>query len=195
MFWNRNYPYIDYSTGGSINRAIRAAEANLAKVTDQMIVIPGHGAVGSKADLVLFRDVLVEIRDKVAASKKQGSSLEQVVAEKPGSRTDEIRGHGFIDPAAFVPLVCEQETSRQVGPLPRICWFVRVQSFCRIWKSTSKLLVAISVTILCIPDAIWTGEAKKSQNGQYSDQQKRHHRTTHHQLLAVQPRRSLGVPL
>ena len=32
----------------------------------------GHGAVGGKADLILFRHVLVEMRDKVAALKKQG---------------------------------------------------------------------------------------------------------------------------
>ena len=37
-FWNRNYPFIDYSTGGSIDGTIRAAEANIAKVTDKMIV-------------------------------------------------------------------------------------------------------------------------------------------------------------
>ena len=67
-FWNRNYPFIDYSTGGSIDGQIRAAEANLAKVTDKMLVIPGHGEVSGKADLVLFRDVLAGIRDKVASA-------------------------------------------------------------------------------------------------------------------------------
>ena len=40
-FWNGNYPFIDYSTGGSIDGMIRATEANLGKVTDKMIVIPG----------------------------------------------------------------------------------------------------------------------------------------------------------
>ncbi|MGZ5261630.1 MAG: MBL fold metallo-hydrolase, partial [Burkholderiales bacterium] len=68
-FWNRNYPFVDYSTGGSIDGQIRAAEANLAKVTATTIVIPGHGAVGGKADLTLFRDVLVEAREKVAKLK------------------------------------------------------------------------------------------------------------------------------
>jgi glyoxylase-like metal-dependent hydrolase (beta-lactamase superfamily II) len=68
-FWNRNYPFIDYSTGGSIDGQIRAAEANLAKVRDGMLVIPGHGEVGGKADLVLFRDVLAGIREKVATLK------------------------------------------------------------------------------------------------------------------------------
>jgi glyoxylase-like metal-dependent hydrolase (beta-lactamase superfamily II) len=101
-FWNRNYPFIDYSTGGSIDGQIRAAEANIAKVTDKMIVIPGHGAVGGKADLILFRDVIVNIRDKVAALKKQGRSLAEIVAAKPGARTDDEWGNGFWTPAEFV---------------------------------------------------------------------------------------------
>jgi hypothetical protein len=69
---------MDYSTGGSIDGTIRAAETNLARVTDKMIVIPGYGAVGGKADLILFRDVMVGIRNKVAALKKQGRSLDEI---------------------------------------------------------------------------------------------------------------------
>jgi glyoxylase-like metal-dependent hydrolase (beta-lactamase superfamily II) len=104
-FWNRNYPFIDYSTGGSIDGQIRAAEANIAKVTDKMIVIPGHGAVGGKADLILFRDVLVEIRDKVASLKKQGKSLTEVVAAKPSALTDAEWGQSFMNPSRFLALV------------------------------------------------------------------------------------------
>src|ERR1700689_457031 len=104
-FWNRDYPFIDYWTGGSIDGQIRAAEANIAKVTDKTIVIPGNGAVGNKADLVLFRDVLVEIRDKVAALKKQGKSLPEVVAAKPGAQYDAVWGNLFQNPSDFVALV------------------------------------------------------------------------------------------
>jgi glyoxylase-like metal-dependent hydrolase (beta-lactamase superfamily II) len=104
-FWNRSYPFIDYSTGGSLDGAIRAAEANLAKVTGKMMVIPGHGSVGGKADLILFRDVLVEFRDKISRLKKQGKSIEEIVAAKPGARTDEEWGRSFITPAAFIALV------------------------------------------------------------------------------------------
>src|SRR5271165_6549620 len=104
-FWNRNYPFIDYSTGGSIDGQIRAAEANVVKVTDKMIVIPGHGAVGGKADLILFRDVLVEIRDKVASLKKQGKSLAEVFAAKPSARTDAEWGQSFMNPSRFLALV------------------------------------------------------------------------------------------
>jgi glyoxylase-like metal-dependent hydrolase (beta-lactamase superfamily II) len=104
-FWNRDYPFIDYSTGGSIDGQIRAAEANIAKVTDETIVIPGHGAVGGKADLILFRDVLVEIRDKVSALKRQGKTLPEVVAAKPGARYDAEWGNLFQNPADFAALV------------------------------------------------------------------------------------------
>jgi glyoxylase-like metal-dependent hydrolase (beta-lactamase superfamily II) len=104
-FWNRTYPFIDYSTGGSIDGTIRAVEANLAKVTEKMIVIPGHGAVGGKADLILFRDVMVEIREKVAALKRQGKSLEETVAAKPSARTDDEWGKSFMTPSRFLALV------------------------------------------------------------------------------------------
>jgi len=104
-FWNRDYPFIDYATGGSIDGQIRAAEANIALATDKTIVIPGHGAVGAKADLILFRDVLVEIRDRVAALKNQGKSLPEVVAAKPGARYDKEWGNLFQNPSDFVALV------------------------------------------------------------------------------------------
>ena len=104
-FWNRDYPFIDYSTGGSIDGQIRAAEANLAKVSDKTIVIGGPGAVGGKADLILFRDVLVEMRDKVANLKKQGRTLAEIVTAKPGARYDAEWGRSFMTPGAFVELV------------------------------------------------------------------------------------------
>ena len=104
-FWNRDYPFIDYWTGGSIDGHIRAAEANIAKVTSKTIVVPGHGAVGGKADLILFRDVLVDIRDKVAALKKQGKPLPEVIAAKPSARYDAEWGNLFQNPSNFIALV------------------------------------------------------------------------------------------
>jgi glyoxylase-like metal-dependent hydrolase (beta-lactamase superfamily II) len=102
-FWNRHYPFVDYSTGGSIDGQIRAAEANLAKASATTIVIPGHGAVTTgKADLTLFRDVLVEAREKVAKLKKQGRTLEEVVATKPTARYDAEWGQSFQTPKSFL---------------------------------------------------------------------------------------------
>jgi glyoxylase-like metal-dependent hydrolase (beta-lactamase superfamily II) len=101
-FWNGYYPFIDYSTGGSIDGMIRATEANLAKVTDKMIVIPGHGAVGDKSQLAFYRDLLVGTREKVAALKKQGKSVGEIVAAKPTAATDAKWGKGFRSPKDFI---------------------------------------------------------------------------------------------
>jgi glyoxylase-like metal-dependent hydrolase (beta-lactamase superfamily II) len=101
-FWNGEYPFIDYSTGGSIDGMIRATEATLAKVTGKMIVIPGHGAVGDKSQLAMYRDLLAGTREKVAALKKQGKSLDEIVAAKPTGATDARWGTGFRSPRDFI---------------------------------------------------------------------------------------------
>jgi glyoxylase-like metal-dependent hydrolase (beta-lactamase superfamily II) len=104
-WWNGVYPFIDYSTGGSIDGQIRAAEANLAAFTSKTVFIPGHGPVGGRSDVVEFRDMLVAIRGKVAALKKQGRSLDETIAAKPTAAFDAKWGQFLITPAAFTGLV------------------------------------------------------------------------------------------
>ena len=101
-FWNGYYPFIDYSTGGSIDGMIRATEANLAKVTKSTIVIPGHGAIADKSQLAFYRDLLAGTREKVAALKRQGKSLDEIVAAKPTAATDAAWGNGFRSPKDFI---------------------------------------------------------------------------------------------
>ena len=103
--WNGQYPFIDYSTGGSVDGMIRAAEANVGRATDKTIVISGHGPVGNKSQLIEFRDMLVSIREKVAALKKQGKSRDEVVAAKPTANYDAKWGGFVINGDFFTRLV------------------------------------------------------------------------------------------
>jgi glyoxylase-like metal-dependent hydrolase (beta-lactamase superfamily II) len=104
-WWNGIFPFIDYSTGGSIDGMIRAAERNLRIVSDDTLVIPGHGPIGNKADLLEFRDMLAEIRHNVAELKKQGRSLKETIAEGPTAKYDDKYGQFLITPAFFTTLV------------------------------------------------------------------------------------------
>jgi glyoxylase-like metal-dependent hydrolase (beta-lactamase superfamily II) len=107
-FWNGIYPFIDYSTGGSIDGMIVASDANLAATNDDTVIIAGHGkAVGTRAELRDFRDMLVAIRDNVAALKKQGRSRDETVAAKPTAAFDARFGNFVIDPGFFTRLVYE----------------------------------------------------------------------------------------
>ena len=104
-WWNGHFPFIDYSTGGHINGMIRAAEWNLAKAGDKTIVIPGHGKIGGKPELTEYRDMLVTIRDRVAALKKEGKSLEEIIATKPTAAYDPKWATSFITGDVFTKLV------------------------------------------------------------------------------------------
>jgi glyoxylase-like metal-dependent hydrolase (beta-lactamase superfamily II) len=104
-FWNGHFPFIDYSTGGSIDGMIRAAEANVARVTEKTIVVPGHGPIGNKSQLIEFRDMLVSVREKVSALKKGGRSLDEVLAAKPTGDYDAKWGGFVIDGKNFTGLV------------------------------------------------------------------------------------------
>lgn len=107
-FWNGVYPFIDTSTGGSIEGSIRAAAANLAMARDSTIVIAGHGkAVGTRADLQSFHDMLANVRDRVAALKREGRSLEETIAARPTASYDATWGNFVIGPALFTRVVYE----------------------------------------------------------------------------------------
>lgn len=104
-WWNGFYPFIDYSTGGSIDGSILAAEDNVAMASAKTIVIPGHGAIGDKAGLIEFRDMLVAIRNNVARLKSQGRTLDETIAAKPTADFDAKWGNFLITPAFFTSLV------------------------------------------------------------------------------------------
>jgi glyoxylase-like metal-dependent hydrolase (beta-lactamase superfamily II) len=107
-WWNGIYPFIDNSTGGSIDGMIRATEQNLAKVADKTIIVPGHGPVGDRASLTKWRDMMVTVRDRVAALKKKGQPLSAVLAEKPTASFDAAYGGGLIGPDLFTRIVYER---------------------------------------------------------------------------------------
>jgi glyoxylase-like metal-dependent hydrolase (beta-lactamase superfamily II) len=105
-YWNGIYPFIDYSTGGSINGMIAACDVTLAATNNDTIIIPGHGKpVGNKAELGEFRDMLSAIRDNVAKLKREGRSLDEAVAAKPTAAFDAKWGQFVIDPGFFTRLV------------------------------------------------------------------------------------------
>jgi glyoxylase-like metal-dependent hydrolase (beta-lactamase superfamily II) len=107
-YWNGIYPFIDYSTGGSIGGMIAACDTSLAAANNDTIIIPGHGKpVSNKAELQEFRDMLAAIRDNVANLKKQGRTRDEAVAAKPTAAFDAKWGQFVIDPGFFTRLVYE----------------------------------------------------------------------------------------
>jgi glyoxylase-like metal-dependent hydrolase (beta-lactamase superfamily II) len=104
-FFNGRYPFVDLSSGGSFEGVIGAVEAAMHYLNDSTKIIPGHGPMGSKADLVAYHDVLAKIRDRVATLIKQGKTKEQVIAARPSAEWDATWGTGFMKPDVFLGMV------------------------------------------------------------------------------------------
>ena len=80
------YPTIDYLNGGSINGIIAAVETYLKMGNAQTKYIPGHGPITSHDELQTYHDMMVGVRDAVAAEIKAGKTEEQAVDDKPLAR-------------------------------------------------------------------------------------------------------------
>jgi hypothetical protein len=67
------------------------------------VIIPGHGPVGHRADLVRYRDMLVMIRDRVRAEIRRHRTLDQIKALRLADPYG--RPNGFISPDSFIETV------------------------------------------------------------------------------------------
>ncbi|HEU4601370.1 MAG TPA: MBL fold metallo-hydrolase [Steroidobacteraceae bacterium] len=76
-------PYFDDLNEGSLKGMIAGTEAILGLVDDKTIVIPGHGEVATRADLVTYHGRLVDLRERIKAAIARGDSEDAVVASKP----------------------------------------------------------------------------------------------------------------
>ena len=105
VFFNLMYPFIDLSSGGSIDGTIVAVERALGMIDDKTRVIPGHGPLTDRAGLKAYRDALVGIRDAVRAGIQSGKTLPQIQEGKPSAKFDDVWGKGFLKPEQFVETV------------------------------------------------------------------------------------------
>jgi cyclase len=81
--FSRFFPNIDWANGGGIDGMILANDRYLKAANDQTKIVPGHGALATKANLQEFRDMLVTARDKVKKLFDEGKSEQDVLAARP----------------------------------------------------------------------------------------------------------------
>jgi cyclase len=105
LFFNGFYPFIDYSTGGTPDGVIAAADRALAIADDATKIIPGHGPLATKADLKIYREMLSTVVGRIKALVKSGKKLDDIVAAKPTADFDERWGKGFFPPPKFIEMI------------------------------------------------------------------------------------------
>ena len=113
LFFNGRYPFVDLSSGGSVEGMVAAVDRVLALADGNTKIIPGHGPLADRATLQTYRDMLATVRDRIKGAVAAGQTLEQVQAAKPTTEFDAVWGKGTITPKLFVEIIYTDLSARK----------------------------------------------------------------------------------
>ena len=103
-FFKDRFPYIDLGSGGSVQGALRAIEAALMITDADTQIIPGHGTMAAKSDLLRYYQMLTTMYDRVKSAVKVGKTIEEI---KTAGLTEDYPdwGSGFINDERIIDII------------------------------------------------------------------------------------------
>jgi glyoxylase-like metal-dependent hydrolase (beta-lactamase superfamily II) len=88
VFRTVGYPLVDGGNGGTVKGTVAALSKIIEIAGPSTKILPGHGVVSTREDVIAFRDLVVSLETKIGEMIKQGMTLEQVIAAKPTADLD-----------------------------------------------------------------------------------------------------------
>ena len=89
VFVTEGYPFIDVSSGGSIDGIINFLSKSLIKLKPGAIILPGHGEIATIQDVEDTIIMLKTVRERILKMIDEGKSLQEVIDAKPTKDFDE----------------------------------------------------------------------------------------------------------
>jgi glyoxylase-like metal-dependent hydrolase (beta-lactamase superfamily II) len=80
FYRNFGYPFADQANGGSLRGMLEAADLIARLAGPGTTLVPGHGTLIKKDELLPYRAMVVDILDKVKMLRDQGKTLREVLA-------------------------------------------------------------------------------------------------------------------
>lgn len=117
VFAAEGYPALDIANGGTINNLIRTIDTMMAKINEQTVINPGHGPAQKKSDLVAYRAMLVDAKDRIGKLKAQNMTGDQVIATHPLANIAARWNSNAMATDRFVRLVYEDFSSVEIAKL------------------------------------------------------------------------------
>ncbi|EDM66804.1 Zn-dependent hydrolase, glyoxylase family [Moritella sp. PE36] len=103
-FFNGMFPFVDVGTNGSVRGVVKNINGILDKIADDTIVVPGHGAISNKQQLIAFKDMLVGTINEVEVMMTQQMNL-KAIQEKGLSEQWKVWGQGFLNEKVWIGIV------------------------------------------------------------------------------------------
>jgi glyoxylase-like metal-dependent hydrolase (beta-lactamase superfamily II) len=102
VYRNYGYPFVDEALGGSIQGMLDAIDLLLHAAGPETVLIPGHGELIRRAELVTYRDMILDMRERVRSMIAAGQTREEIIAARPTSPYDgKVAGARSQLPAGF----------------------------------------------------------------------------------------------
>ena len=89
VFVTEGYPFIDVSSGGSIDGIINFLSKSITKLKPGAIILPGHGEIATIQDVEDTITMLKTVRERILKMIDEGKSLQEVIDAKPTKDFDE----------------------------------------------------------------------------------------------------------
>jgi len=104
LFFSGSFPFIDLENGGSVQGVLANIRQLMPEISEDARIIPGHGPLSSKGDLVKYLSMLVETMDLIQAKISQGKELKEIIQEGFPQRYQSW-GDGFISTEQWIKIV------------------------------------------------------------------------------------------
>ena len=101
VFRTTAFPVIDTNNGGTLDGTLEALGTLVGKSGPDTKIVPGHGEVSSRTEVMGFRDMILDVKSKVAPMVERGLNYEEVAAANPTSAYNARYG----DPERFLRAV------------------------------------------------------------------------------------------
>ena len=96
VFVRYGLPFIDQQNGGNIDGMIAGAGQILKMINDDTKIIPGHGQISNKKDLIDYKNMLQTVRNRVADGIKAGKTIDQIINSDPAKEFKTIFDKAFF---------------------------------------------------------------------------------------------------
>ena len=101
VFRTTAFPVIDTNNGGTLDGTLEALGTLVGKAGPDTKIVPGHGEVSSRTDVMGFRDMILDVKSKVVSMVESGLNYEEVAEANPTSAYNARYG----DPERFLRAV------------------------------------------------------------------------------------------
>jgi glyoxylase-like metal-dependent hydrolase (beta-lactamase superfamily II) len=105
IYVNGRYPFIDHSSGGSIDSIITGIEKIISIIDNETKVIPGHGLLSNLGELQDYLIMLKDIRQQVLTMVNNGATLNEIIKSDITSKYDNLYSDSFINSGDFLGFV------------------------------------------------------------------------------------------